>query len=301
MRIIKKQPIILTTNLANIINLRKINKIIIVIFLMISCNEITSQTILNGSFENNNEINCAYNMISTNFNASMQNVNSFGTICQLDIQKNGCSITPQFGNWCLGLATFPLGGHDAVTLKFTEPLTIGLFYEIRFWTYNNTIYSSQLGQPKDSIQIGLSMKNNTYGKKIHTSFPQFNIWQEHIIQIVADLNYSFLSVKMNEDFSSPTWIQVDNFSISNSLGVHNVESSNELDVILYPSPASNQLFIRSNRRFKNEFKIIGITSQLVKILYSSENTINISDLPNGIYIIEFMIDEYLVRKKFIKQ
>ncbi|MBL8002987.1 MAG: T9SS type A sorting domain-containing protein [Flavobacteriales bacterium] len=207
-----------------------------IIAVLICAHGVPGQNILNSSFENNIESECVYNLNNTAFNSSMQDVHAFGTVGQMDIQNNGCDVIPQLGNWCVGLATFSWGGHDAITLETTSPLSVGVLYELTFWTYNNTTYSSILGPPQDSIEIGLSPSAGTYGQKIYTSFPQLDTWQLHTVQFVADSSYSFISVYMKEDFSSSTWIQVDNFSISPIISTTTNEHDFVNKIALYPNP-----------------------------------------------------------------
>jgi len=175
------------------------------------------QGILNGSFENNTKTECTYNQNSTNFNLAMPNVNSYGTTPQIDIQNSiNCDIIPQHGNWCIGIASFPWGGSDAITLELLSPLSIDSLYHLKFWTFNNTTYASTNGIALDSIRIGLTTNNNSSNKTIYTSFPSTDTWVEHTISFVADSNYTFISVDMKNDFNSATWIQIDNFSITNA-------------------------------------------------------------------------------------
>lgn len=77
---------------------------------------------------------------------------------------------------------------------------------------------------------------------------------------------------------------------------------NDDEVIIYPIPVKNKLFISRNRSAViNSIKIFDFNGKLM--LYSVENKseVDLSLLPANFYILEIKIDTQLIVKKFIKQ
>ncbi len=70
---------------------------------------------------------------------------------------------------------------------------------------------------------------------------------------------------------------------------------------IYPNPASNQLTIGSELLPINKIEIIGLTGKVIKSFQPNTRTINISDLPDGIYFLQAVIDDRRINAKFIKQ
>jgi hypothetical protein len=72
------------------------------------------------------------------------------------------------------------------------------------------------------------------------------------------------------------------------------------EVQIYPNPTSHQLTIATDLAI-NEISIIDITGKTVKTIKENTNTINVADLPTGIYFIQFITDEKTITKKLVKQ
>jgi len=73
---------------------------------------------------------------------------------------------------------------------------------------------------------------------------------------------------------------------------------------VYPSPAKNSLYIKSNLRGQANCRVFDISGRRVLMLEvekSDEDIIvNIEDLPKGVYILELEINKKIFRRKFIK-
>lgn len=70
---------------------------------------------------------------------------------------------------------------------------------------------------------------------------------------------------------------------------------------IYPNPATIQLTIKSQQTSINKIEIISSTGKVIKTLKPNSNTINISDLSNGIYFVIFVSNGSRIIKKFTKQ
>ena len=86
-------------------------------------------------------------------------------------------------------------------------------------------------------------------------------------------------------------------------GINNYENENSLSI--YPNPASENITINFSSTSKNiSIKIFDATGRLVKNmenLKSGENTINVSELENGLYLINVNDGRSSVTKRFVKQ
>ena len=81
-------------------------------------------------------------------------------------------------------------------------------------------------------------------------------------------------------------------------------SSVNKSFLIFPNPASDYLTLRfAQNTSKAEIKIYNLLGELksTSSKSSTESTIDISDLSNGVYIIEVTTDRNIMRKKFIKQ
>jgi len=88
--------------------------------------------------------------------------------------------------------------------------------------------------------------------------------------------------------------------IDNGLtGISNV--NDELTFKVYPNPTSHQISIFSGELTINEIKILDSTGKLIKTIKQSTNTINVSDLSQGIYFVQILSDKKTITKKFVIQ
>ncbi|MBO4542321.1 MAG: T9SS type A sorting domain-containing protein, partial [Bacteroidales bacterium] len=72
------------------------------------------------------------------------------------------------------------------------------------------------------------------------------------------------------------------------------------EVLVYPNPARNIINIESNNEIK-EVVVYNLLGQKIKQYHSAINTIDISDIANGIYVINITTDKGVTTKKFIKE
>ena len=87
---------------------------------------------------------------------------------------------------------------------------------------------------------------------------------------------------------SPTTTNLDN------------DISKKSDVKIYPNPTSNQLTIVSKKFDFNEIVIVDIAGRIIKTSKKETSTINVADLPSGIYFINLIANDRTIIKKFVK-
>lgn len=98
----------------------------------------------------------------------------------------------------------------------------------------------------------------------------------------------------DDNASQTTTYQVDNVVVTSTIGVNEVAKEN---VAVYPNPAQNQITI--NAKIEN-IKISNTTGQVVYT--GQENTIDVSNLSNGMYFIAVEeIDGTVKTGKFLKK
>ncbi len=72
------------------------------------------------------------------------------------------------------------------------------------------------------------------------------------------------------------------------------------EVLVYPNPARNIINIESNNEIK-DVVVYNLLGQKIKQYHSAINTIDISDMAKGIYVINITTDKGVTTKKFIKE
>jgi PKD repeat protein len=69
---------------------------------------------------------------------------------------------------------------------------------------------------------------------------------------------------------------------------------------IYPNPTSSQLTIKTELEI-NEINIIEITGKVIKTIKQNTTSLNVADLPSGIYFIKLITNNNTITKKFVKQ
>ena len=88
---------------------------------------------------------------------------------------------------------------------------------------------------------------------------------------------------------------------SGTYSITEIKEEIPLHVIdIYPNPSSNYITINKAIEF-NEIKIIDISGKVIKSISPVNNSIDVSDLPNGIYLIKLLGEKETLIQKFIKQ
>jgi DNA-binding beta-propeller fold protein YncE len=78
-------------------------------------------------------------------------------------------------------------------------------------------------------------------------------------------------------------------------------SPKENKISIFPNPSSGKLTIASNHLSKYKINIINTSGVLLKSFQLSANTIDISNLSQGVYFLQLYNEEETINKKFIKQ
>lgn len=102
--------------------------------------------------------------------------------------------------------------------------------------------------------------------------------------------------------ATSTWTNIDNgasFSLDcNYMGVNDIELAQS--IFLYPNPTNTVLSINSDKNIES-IVIVDVMGKTVKTMLPINNSIDVSNLPKGIYFLQAHTDQDLVSKKFIKE
>jgi len=91
--------------------------------------------------------------------------------------------------------------------------------------------------------------------------------------------------------------------------IHSVEMTNSADYIIFPNPVKDVFSVKLKDKnntsvFKTELKIYSSTGELVKskLITNSDDLINISALPSGIYFVRLISEKFQsAPMKLVKQ
>ncbi|MCG8696546.1 MAG: T9SS type A sorting domain-containing protein [Bacteroidales bacterium] len=77
----------------------------------------------------------------------------------------------------------------------------------------------------------------------------------------------------------------------------------DLQIALYPNPASGNINVQLNNSDASTVQISSITGQVVKDVYyfEGETSIDVSELPSGIYIVEIQNNNETIQQRFVKK
>ena len=100
-------------------------------------------------------------------------------------------------------------------------------------------------------------------------------------------------------FIDAVCVSVDSLTCYNFVGI-NDKKPEQGSFSIYPNPVSNELFIDTDLRIQ-EIDIIDISGREVESIIFNSYSIDVSDLPNGIYILKVIGVDKILTQKFIKQ
>jgi hypothetical protein len=267
---------------------KKMKKYLMTLIFLLRLSQSYGQSFLNGNFENNILFGCDYNNTDIMFNTKISNVYAFGKgytfpngyAGEIDIQTTGCYVTPQNGNWCLGLASDTTSNADAVAIELTSNLIIGQSYQISFYVFGNT-YSGAL----TNLKIGVSDNDSTFGNLLHTAIPDANSWKHIVFDFIASQSDKFITVTNISGIDA--WNQIDNFTISYVTGIS--ESAPE-EINIYPNPFTSSTIMQTSKILKDAtITVYNLSGQQVKQINNiSEQTITLTrdNLPSGLYFVQ---------------
>ena len=249
----------------------------------------SGQSFINGDFEINDATNCEYNLSDYVFNSMVSNVFAFGKtnlggnyVGETDILADGCYVTAQNGNWCIGIASdyVTYTTSDAVALELTSNLVPGNYYSLSFYLFGNTLSTSVLA----NVLVGESLADSTIGNVIDTVAPIANTWSLITLDFIATQASRYITVKNIPGTAG--WNQIDNFTIESITGINSTFSTQE-KIKIFPNPTSDFIVIQTGDSSK--FLSATIRNAIGELIFTSNDSfIEFSQMKSGFYYVEVM-------------
>jgi len=109
---------------------------------------------------------------------------------------------------------------------------------------------------------------------------------------VAPMNYFFLEAPVSEEYTVTTEEEIIN-SVNNS--------NNSDDLVIYPNPVSNTLYFNSDGSIQNStYQLFNLQGRLIKQGIVISESIDLSGIVNGIYMLRLDLDGKVFRSRIIK-
>jgi len=119
-------------------------------------------------------------------------------------------------------------------------------------------------------------------------------------QLTEQFSISFPEPILNLNLDSDKWLLM---NVNNVIQGINAEMSIK-DFAIYPNPTQNYLYIQFDNNTQKEIEIYSLNGHKIKSLYTNEfiNTIDVSDLSQGMYFIKILDkDASYMMKKIVKK
>lgn len=272
----------------------------IVISLLLISDTVHSQTVLNGNFENTLATNCVYNPSTVVFDSLMPHVHfSPDRFLGADLITHGCVNVPYLGDWCIGLASKGIYV-DRISLKLSQPMTIGTPYQLTYWTYISG--SMPYG---DSLQIGITTDTAQFGIAIHKSLAPLYTWVQKTVLFTPTISATDITARLVWDDSPhhESWVLVDEFVLTNLLtGTQELDFKEEIEI--YPNPALERVTISLENPLQDvRLELYNINGQLIQFkefAFMQQEELDISNLATGVYFIQLQSGRKRKTLKLIK-
>jgi len=148
----------------------------------------------------------------------------------------------------------------------------------------------------DSLHLGIKVLliNNSYGLGPFSWYLSDTLFSNNFNDYFYANDTGWVKIELiacNDTFVDSIYIYNPSVSIN--------EFNNRKKINLYPNPSSNTITIDIKEDISS-ITIISITGKLIKTVDKSNNTINVTDLPKGIYFVKLIVDGVVNVEKFIK-
>lgn len=154
-----------------------------------------------------------------------------------------------------------------------------------------------------SVKIEFSSDNMESWSTIASSTsagPGFYTWT--IPEVISNQCYVKLSIPGLPDYYS---VNTTPFSVAEIVGIESLDN-NSTEFLVSPNPVKDKLHIQIEDNFYQEYSLEiismnGVTTRVTEIYSGSNNLIDLSDLPDGLYLLKMKNNNSYSFQKIIKQ
>lgn len=170
-------------------------------------------------------------------------------------------------------------------------------------------YLKRLTLLSDDMNVVAIGNFDVVEKGVMIEFPNGGVWYNYFddqsIDLGSETNWE--TTLAPGDYYLFTTVELDNPNLGT--GVETSFVGNDKSIEIYPNPVEDQLNIQIKHSAKGaiEFQIINLNGKIIKtqkaysLINSYESEMNLSELPDGIYIIRVQLESGIYNTKFIKQ
>ncbi|MFP3593274.1 FG-GAP-like repeat-containing protein [Chryseobacterium sp. SIMBA_038] len=133
------------------------------------------------------------------------------------------------------------------------------------------------------IKVGTTAGAQNLAKYIVTT-PS---WFLDLDPAIQNVYWTVRSIDASKVYSDP--------ATENTLGTQNISLENQFSI--YPNPATERVFIKGEK--VSDVEMYSIDGRKLNVTLSSDQSINVSHLPKGVYIIKLKIKQQEITKKLI--
>lgn len=200
---------------------------------------------------------------------------------------------------------------EMIKIAFLAEGEEGSTFNINYWYIDNIELYRQCNPPRelqwaviDEIMSWHPPLPHTIVKdKGNKELQGYNIYysdgQYHFLTFTTD-TFHVLDQSYNSYYVTAVYDDCEPASNELIGHVSIIEKTTESEINIYPNPADEMITISSSSSI-SQVKLINLSGQVLTEMESDkqEYQLNTSSLPNGIYIIEALVNDRIIRKKFV--
>lgn len=233
-------------------------------------------------------------VLLSNFTCDNNNLNSLDVTNCAALAYFACNfnnLTSLNLNNCTALSYFLCSGNNLTSLDVSNNIALATMF-----CAQNDISLLDLGANTSLVVLNctdndLSILNVANGNNLN-----FNTFST-----TGNPNLTCIQVD-DAAWSTTNWTSIDptsSFSLDCNYGLGLAETDLSQDLFFYPNPCSSNLNIEIESKVIS-IAIIDAMGSKIKAYLNSNNTIDVSKLSKGVYLLQVETNKGIVRKKFIK-
>ena len=204
------------------------------------------------------------------------------------------SSTKLFGNSSWNLKyNFKEKSGGAIFCRFTNPNIV---------VNNDSVVGMHILGDLSGNELLLIFNSGVDVKEVELDSIHYGGWkyvEKSLNELNSDKVYTLLGIKIRQT-SAPV-SNVGNIYLDNVLAYSKLLNSNQAVATsyleVYPNPASRDIFVRTEKGEVMQFSLFSMQGQLLKT--SRNSRMSVSDIPEGIYLLQVMLNEEIVSKPVV--